>query len=97
MHTSSGVRKPENGGDIQATTKAVDCRSLKSSPPFLSLRIRFAAGVNTSLVARFARCGLHGVSVLLRIPSRPMGVILGSHAGLSRTRRLHRGTTQQRP
>ena len=23
----------ESGGDIQATTKVVDCRSLKSSPP----------------------------------------------------------------
>jgi hypothetical protein len=34
MHAASGARKPENGGDIQATTKAVDCRSLKSSPPF---------------------------------------------------------------
>ena len=25
----------EIGGDIQATTKVVDCRSLKSSPPYV--------------------------------------------------------------
>ena len=30
-----GTRLVGNGGDIQATTKVVDCRSLKSSPPYV--------------------------------------------------------------
>jgi hypothetical protein len=45
----------EIGGDIQATTKVVDCRSLKSSPPYVLETGILETGILESGVWRIRR------------------------------------------
>ena len=61
----------EVGGDIQATTKAVDCRSLKSSPPNDFTRSIQACGF-CSRAGHAAVCGHSASDPCRPPPSRPV-------------------------